>query len=404
MVRSVFVDGAYAYIADGPGGLWVVDISDPKTPLKKAHIEVNGFSYGIYKSGQYIYLADEKKGLLIVNAANPEKPFVESNVIPESAAYDVIKYSIYLFLCTDRATLFYRHDNPPLLTDITDQVVDEDKTLSIQLQGVDPDNDPIFFSAENLPEGASFDSTSGYFEWTPNYDQAGVYNNIIFKVIENTSTKLSDADTITITVNNVNRPPSLPEIAAQTIKENQPFELTIPEGSDPDKEDKGHLKYIAENLPEGASFDPEQRKFTWTPTYEQSGTYLIDFLVKDPGDLVARQTFTLTVEHVDRPPIIEKMEPIAGKENELITFQIKGMDPDKEDQNRIQFSLEPLPEGATFDPSTQMFNWTPTYEQSGTYQMTAKITSGDYADSTSIKITVAHVNRPPVLAAIEPKV
>jgi PKD repeat protein len=403
MVRSVIVDGPYAYVADGPGGLWVIDISDVRTPIKKAHLDIQGFTYGVHKSGQYVYLADEKKGLLIINASNPEKPFVESNVVPESPAYDVIKYGIYLFLCTDKATLFYRHDNPPVLTDVQDQAVDENQMLSIQLQGVDPDNDPIYYAAQNLPEGASLDSVSGYFEWTPTFDQAGIYKDVIFKVVENTSTRLSDVDTITITVNNVNRSPSLPEIAAVTIKENQPFELVVPEGSDPDKEDKGKLVYLAENLPEGGTFDPAQRKFSWTPTYEQSGTYLIDFLVKDLGDLVARQTFTLTVEHVDRPPIIEKMEPVTGKENELITFQIKGMDPDKEDINRIRFELGPLPEGATFDPSSQTFSWTPTYEQSGMYTMVARIISGGYADSTSIKITVLHVNRPPVLASIEPK-
>lgn len=400
MVRSVVVDNQFAYIADGPGGMWIVDISNITMPEKKAHVSTDGFTYGIYKSGQYIYLADEKKGLLIVNALNPAKPFVESNVVPESPAYDVLKQSIYLFLCTDKALLVYRHDNPPILTDVTDQVVDENQVLTIQLKATDPDNDPIVFSAENLPEGASLDTLSGYFEWRPTYDQAGVYPNVVFKVTEKTTTQLSSLDTITITVNNVNRPPSLPKITAATIKENQPYELTIPEGSDPDKEDQGKLTYSAENLPQGASFDPVSRKFVWKPNFEQSGTYLIDFLVKDMGGLIARQTFTLTVEHVDRPPVIEKVNPIVADENELITFKLKGYDPDKEDVNRVTYELGPLPEGATFDPGTQTFSWTPNYEQSGVYKMTAKIISGKYFDSTSVVVTVNHVNRPPVLAQI----
>ncbi|GAB4170305.1 MAG: hypothetical protein Kow00108_04310 [Calditrichia bacterium] len=403
MVRSVIVDGNYAYVADGPGGLWIIDVTKPEVPSKISHVDVNGFSYGVYKSGQYVYLADEKKGLQIINVSDPSHPVTERNVVPESPAYDVFKHNIYLYLCTDQSLKIYRHDNPPVLADVPDLVIDENSMLTYQLNAHDPDNDPIFYTMINLPDGAKFDTTTGYFEWTPSYDQAGSYSPVIFKVIENTSTKLEDKDTITITVNNVNRAPSLAEIERSEVNENELFELIIPEGTDPDKEDKGKLVYMAENLPEGASFSEVERKFSWKPTFEQSGTYLIDFLVKDLGGLVDRKTFALDVKHVDRPPFIDPVEPIMAKENSPVEITLTGMDPDKEDADRVKFFMNSLPEGAEFNADNKIFKWTPTYDQSGKYRMVAGVTSGPYTDSTVIEINVEHVNRSPLLAVIEPK-
>ena len=73
-------------------------------------------------------------------------------------------------------------------------------------------------------------------------------------------------------------------------------------GSDLDVEDKGKLRYSVENMPPGAEFDSLSLTFTWTPTYEQSGTYVLDFLVKDPPGALDRDASTITVVHIDRKP------------------------------------------------------------------------------------------------------
>ena len=46
------------------------------------------------------------------------------------------------------------------------------------------------------------------------------------------------------------------QVADTSTSENMLLTFGINEGSDPDKEDTGKLKYRAENLPEGAIFDP----------------------------------------------------------------------------------------------------------------------------------------------------
>jgi len=54
-----------------------------------------------------------------------------------------------------------------------------------------------------LPLGASFDSATRTFSWTPGYGQSGAYNNVHFQVSDG---KLTDSEDIAITVSNVVQP------------------------------------------------------------------------------------------------------------------------------------------------------------------------------------------------------
>lgn len=70
------------------------------------------------------------------------------------------------------------------------------RNLSFTLSATDPDNDFLVYSVANLPPGATFDSQTGEFSWTPGYDQAGIYD-VHFEVSDGS---LTDSEDITITV------------------------------------------------------------------------------------------------------------------------------------------------------------------------------------------------------------
>jgi hypothetical protein len=70
------------------------------------------------------------------------------------------------------------------------------QNLSFSLSAADPDNDHLVYSAANLPPGATFNSQTGEFSWTPGYDQAGTYD-VHFEVSDGS---LTDSEDITITV------------------------------------------------------------------------------------------------------------------------------------------------------------------------------------------------------------
>ena len=87
----------------------------------------------------------------------------------------------------------------PILDLIGDRTVDENESLTFTVVGHDSVGDNLTYSVTGLPDGATFNSATGAFSWTPTFNQAGTYH-IIFTVSD---CCLSDSETITITVNDV---------------------------------------------------------------------------------------------------------------------------------------------------------------------------------------------------------
>lgn len=169
---------------------------------------------------------------------------------------------------------------PPVLDAIGDKTVSEGATLTFAVTASDPDEDSLTYSASNLPPGAVFNAGMHIFTWSPNYTQSGVYPGVHFKV---TDGSFVDTEDITVTVNNVNRPPILSAIGNKTVAENQLLQFVIT-ATDPDT--GAGLTYSASNLPPEAIFDPLTRTFSWIPASGQSGIYTgIHFEVSDGLDM-----------------------------------------------------------------------------------------------------------------------
>lgn len=76
------------------------------------------------------------------------------------------------------------------------------------------------------------------------------------------------------------------------------------------------------------------------------------------------RTVTATFDHVNRAPIFNPIAPIPAFPAQLVQFSVIATDPDGDN---ITYYTEPLPLGASFDPSTRLFSWTPEYNQTGTH-------------------------------------
>ena len=158
--------------------------------------------------------------------------------------------------------------------------------------------------------------------------------------------------------------------------------------TDPDEDE---LTYYANNLPSGATF--EGNVFNWTPTYEQAGVYdNIEFGVSD-GDLYDSENITITVNNVNRAPVLDPIGNKSVYENQTLTFVVTASDPDGDN---LTFSAWNLPSGASFDPDTQTFSWTPGFGDAGTYTHNMfEVTDGSLNYFEDITITVFNVNRAP---------
>ncbi|MDH4185892.1 MAG: putative Ig domain-containing protein [Nitrospira sp.] len=108
----------------------------------------------------------------------------------------------------------------------------------------------------------------------------------------------------------------------------------------------------------------------------------------------------MTVNEVNIAPVLAPIGNKTVNEETELRFTISGFDADVPVQ-ALTYSATGLPVGATFDPLTREFVWTPTELQGpGSYQVTFSVTDGVVSTSETITITVNEVNVAPVLNPI----
>src|SRR5204863_492631 len=152
--------------------------------------------------------------------------------------------------------------------------------------------------------------------------------------------------------------------------------------------------YSASGLPAGASFDAATKTFSWTPGYDQAGSYPgVTFTVTD-GTAPVSETITITISNTNRVPVLAPIGTKTGAEGSLLTFTLSATDADGD---ALTYSASGLPAGASFDAATKTFSWTPGYDQAGSYPgVTFTETDGTAPVSETISITINNTNRAPV--------
>ncbi len=105
----------------------------------------------------------------------------------------------------------------------------------------------------------------------------------------------------------------------------------------------------------------------------------------------------------NNPPTLDPIGDQAVDEGQTLALTVPSSDPDSD--QTLTYSLDGTPPaGATIDPTTGAFSWTPTEAQGpGTYNITVRVTdngSPARSDSRTFTVTVNEVNTAPTLAAI----
>lgn len=274
-------------------------------------------------------------------------------------------------------TADFRLNHPPVLQPIGDRTVDEGALLTFDLSATDPDaGDVITYSALNLPAGASFVGRN--FSWQPEYNQAGTYQ-VTFRADDGNAI---DQQTVTITVNNVNRAPVLSRIGDKRTSEDALLEFPVT-ATDADGD---RLTFSASGLPSGAVFGLQRamQTFSWIPGPNQHGSYPVTFSVTD-GAATDSETITITVHDVTHPPVLSPIGNQSVDAGHTLTIQVSASDPD---EDPLTFSASPLPPGATLDPGTGIFQWTPRNSQSGPHQVAFGVSDGIFTVTETVTIAV----------------
>ena len=140
------------------------------------------------------------------------KQFTANNVIFDKCELYPTDWNKYVAGTPPKGVTFkncYQSGGTLIIGAIGNKSVYENSILTFDVNATNPKSGTITYSAQNLPSGAMFSDQT--FSWTPNYGQAGSYQ-VRFIASDGNS---QDSETITITVNNVNRAPVIGAIANQ---------------------------------------------------------------------------------------------------------------------------------------------------------------------------------------------
>lgn len=318
----------YIYITAAYHRLVVMDITNPIKPSPIAWIEMIGAAHGLFATDENIYIPSGNFGLQILERPHllSDINYTDSQNITATVP-DGLSIGTYNLLVTNpdgEQAIAYNmfsslddgeFNSPPTFDPIGDKTGYEGSLLEFTVTASDIDlGDSLTYIIQNMPPGASFNSTLGLFSWLPDYDQTGVYTDIIFNCIDDGVPMKRDTERITITIEDVNRPPIFDSVADREVTESYTIEFNV-SASDPDGDNIA--SYFAEELPQNTSFNGTLRLFSWTPDETQAGNYTIRLFAQDDGEPSATGQIDIAIQVKDiseQPPELDHIR-IEGPES-----------------------------------------------------------------------------------------
>ncbi|HTP79269.1 MAG TPA: putative Ig domain-containing protein, partial [Bacteroidota bacterium] len=189
-----------------------------------------------------------------------------------------------------------------------------------------------------------------------------------------------------------NHPPTFRRLIPDTIiDEGQPFRYRLI-ASDLDADT---VRFGISQGPEASDIDPITGLFEWTPTYDDAGQYRIVVDARDGFERTISRPMRIRVRNVNRPPaFVAVARDTTIHEGQTLRLAYSARDPD---EDTLSYTLRDSGNRVQLSSSTGIFDWTPTFDQSGVYDFRAVASDGDLADTSAVTVvTVLNVNRPPV--------
>ena len=184
----------------------------------------------------------------------------------------------------------------PIFSSFSEYTINEDHTLCFPVAATDADGDQLYFSASNLPDGATFEADPGNvykFCWTPNFEQGGKTYYPVFTVQD--SKDGIDIDSVKIVVTNENRPPRIvawePAADTWTIKTLNAVTFSV-QADDPDNDTVYYTWKLNTQTVSSSS------SYTFDSRYYPMGSYVITVEIYD-GTHVVTKIWVLTVVSVE---------------------------------------------------------------------------------------------------------
>lgn len=292
-------------------------------------------------------------------------------------------------------------NDPPTLSGVSSTVdTDELATLGFTAiaKDIDSPQDTLRFGLKGAPAGANINPATGALTWTPTELQGP--GNYTFQV-NLSDGAATDTATVNVTVKEVNSVPTLTAISDQTIDELKPLSVTA-KGSDADIPVNNLTYSLDAGAPAGMKIDSQTGVISWAPDEAQGPRdYSITIRLTDNGtpNLSDAKTFKVHVNEINVAPKLNVIGNKTVDEETLLSFKVTATDTDLP-ANALSYSVTNAPTGASINPTSGEFSWTPTEAQgAGTFAITIHVTDNGSPSLTAeetITIKVNEVNKAPV--------
>ena len=251
--------------------------------------------------------------------------------------------------------------------------------------------DQLSFSATGLPANLTMNS-AGLISGVPLNSDVGSYS-VVATAIDLAGESVSA--TFTLNILNVNDAPHVVSpLNDETINEEETYVSDV-SGAFSDV-DGDLLTYQASGLPAGLSISTAG-EISGIPLHSSVGLNLVTVTAEDPSGASVQDQFNLTVLDVLHAPVIDPVANQTVDELSLLSFLVTASDGDEQDT--LSFSISGgMPAGASIDPVSGLFSWTPDESQgNATYAITIQVSdNGGLTDSTTVNVTVNEVDNAPI--------
>jgi PKD repeat protein len=287
-------------------------------------------------------------------------------------------------------------NRPPVLTQPANLTVNEGSTAEILVTGSDPDNDPLTFMLDGCGGFSVFDPITRRIRITPGFNDAGVYTCTVTV----SDGQASDSKTITITVLNVNRAPTLNPVANMTTMEGGGCrDDQVIAGSDPDADALTFFKTAGPTFMTVTTTSPTTGNIHLAAGFSDAGVFSATVSASD-GSLSDSKSFTITVSSVNRAPVLAQPANMTVTEGATANQTITASDPDGCPITFSKVSGPSFMTVTTSSPTTGNIALAPGFSDAGTYGATVTASDGTVSDSKSFSITVN--NSVPPLTLTQP--
>ena len=281
-------------------------------------------------------------------------------------------------------------NDPPLLSDIDSQSIDEDDTFIYELVGYDVDGDLLEYSIDAL-DNAESSIDGNILSIIPSQN----YNGEFAVNVSVSDNEFVDSKEFILDVLPINDPPTLELISNQVIDENEILELEFV-SYDVDNDPLTYDYYISSGYGY-ANIDGEL--LIVTPAENWSGQLNISFTVSD-GEYFVQQEFLVDVLEVDDPPIAFDISSILS-EDESLSIELLSSDPDT-DAEDLSYSIITSPSNGSAEIDGGSLVYTPASNYNGTDQITYSVSDAESeSEAATIDINIVPVNDVPTAQDVE---